>query len=233
MFYKLSNTAPLKGLEKEFGLPFKFPGLYTPAPVLNGLREVQLPVITMERPSEVGYGIWGLLPKEYSGEWEVYQRFSNTLNKDLTSISSINWHSELLSPKRCLILVTGYFISHLSQGRLYPFYVHMTNNRPFALGGIYTVLEDGFTTFSLLIGNGTNGIPTYIQNLEPMAPLVIDKENRKNWLDLSANGKNLHEMNDEMGKLDLVAHPIREEMSYENGSYERLGEEPVVYRAVR
>jgi putative SOS response-associated peptidase YedK len=232
MFYKLSNTAACKTIENEFGLRFKYPNLYVPALVINGLREVQLPVVTMESPSEINFAIWGLLPENYIGEWAVYQSFTNTLNKEITGIPSTYWQSGLLRPKRCLVLVTGYFISHLHEGQLYPFYVHLPNHAPFAIGGIYTVLEDGFTTVSILIGNGTNGVSLEIQNLEPKAPLVIPWEHHKNWLDRSLGSRKIQEMNQDPETPQLLAYPIGKEYINEKSSYKRMEEKPLMYRAI-
>ena len=79
MFYKLRNTASLKQIEQEFNMPFAYPKLYRPIKVLNGFKEVSVPIITMEKPKVIDFSIWGLLPTNFEENWSVFQNISNTL----------------------------------------------------------------------------------------------------------------------------------------------------------
>ena len=176
MFYKLSNTANLSDLEDFIEVKFEFPNIYRPSPIINGLKESNIPVITMDNPNKIRYGIWGMLPDELEDNWEVYQNLTNTLNINLDNLeSSGSGHKEALDERRCLLIVTGFFTSIIYEGKLIPHHVHLPNHRPFCLAGVYSRLQDGFLTCSLLVDQTKSAMAT-IPNIFKYEPLIVNKK---------------------------------------------------------
>ncbi|MEO6347564.1 MAG: SOS response-associated peptidase family protein [Aquaticitalea sp.] len=138
MFYKLSNTAQRKEIELEFNVAFEFPNLYKPSPVINGLQESLLPIITLEHPDQVQYAIWGLLPKSLEENWEIFQHLTNTLNINIEHLDANDpLYSEALDHRRCMVITTGFFTSALYKGKMYPYHVYLPKHRPFCIAGVY------------------------------------------------------------------------------------------------
>ncbi|WP_055442481.1 SOS response-associated peptidase family protein [Lacinutrix himadriensis] len=183
MFYKLRNTASLKQIEQELNTPFAYPKLYRPIKVLNGFKEVSLPIITMEKPKVIDFSIWGLLPTDFEENWSVFQNISNTLNVDIQNINEEDpFLSEALNKRRCLIIVTGFYTTYISNGKIKSFHVFRKNNLPFCLAGIYNELADGFKTCSVLITTNTNSKGNAIPSFSIKQPLVLKKKYFDYWL---------------------------------------------------
>ena len=182
MFYKLSNTAKLSDFEHEFGLQFEYPNVYKPEYIINGLRESNIPVITMNDPKKIRYAIWGLLPSSFEDNWRVYQDLTNTLNVDLKNLDQYNSiYAEALNERRCLVVVTGFFTSALYNGKMYPYHIHLANHNPFCIAGIYNQWEDGFITCSILVNKVNNSLEK-IPNIFDYEPVVISKNDKNHWL---------------------------------------------------
>nr|WP_321223176.1 SOS response-associated peptidase family protein [uncultured Psychroserpens sp.] len=222
MFYKLSNTCKLKDIEKEFKTVFKYPHLYEPKAIINGLEESNLPIITAENSSRVDFAIWGLLPQDYEEEWETFQGYTNTLN---TNIDDVNLkqgiYSKSQDERRCLIVVNGFFTSKLINGKLQTFHVHLKNHKPFCIAGIYNIVNDGFLTCSLLvtnIGYTFNSIP----NLGKQKPLIFKKKDHEKWLDPELDFKDLQSLIKTHERYEFLSHPIKEDFYNNTKIFKRI-----------
>ncbi len=230
MYKKISNISERELIEKELGIKYKFPRLYTPSPVIDGTQETTLSVITMNQPDHISYAIWGILPNNYEGEWSDFQKVMNTLNISKESIHSNGIFEEPYRERRCLIIVTGFFIYHLYKGSLYPYHVYLDAKKPFYLAGIYNTLDDGFITCSMLMTEAT-GIVSKIQNLNATMPILIPEKLNNLWLDPNADQGEIDYILNSHNALELSAHPIAKEFFKNDISYESMLE-PVYYEGI-
>lgn len=215
MFYKLSNTAQRKEIEKEFKVTFDFPKLYKPSTVINGLEESSLPIITMANPARVTYGIWGLLPESLEENWKVFQNLTNTLNINVEHLDfKDNLYAEAMDKRRCVIISTGFFTSALYQGKMYPHHVYLTGHKPFAIAGVYNQLEDGFITCSILVKK-THETLKEIPNLLEYKPVIFDKRDRNHWMNKEFTSDNLKDLVTSHQGLQYHSHPVSKEF-YDN-----------------
>lgn len=215
MFYKLSNTAELNEIEEEFDVKFEFPKLYKPTPVINGLEESTLNVITMEHPNQVSYAIWGLLPQKLEDNWKVFQNLTNTLNINIEHLDfKDSLYSEAMDSRRCLIITTGFFTSALYNGKMYPHHVYLENHKPFCIAGVYNQLEDGFITCSILIKKTDNALRE-IPHLLEYKPVIFDAKDRKHWLNKKFTFDNLLDLVKSHQNLKFRSHPVSKEF-YDN-----------------
>ena len=183
MFYKLRNTASLKQIEQKFEKQFTYPKLYRPVKVINGFKEASLSIITMEKPKVIDFSIWGLLPTDFEENWAVFQNISNTLNIDIENINEKDpFLSEALNKRRCLIVVTGFYTTYISKGKIKSFHVFRKNNAPFCLAGIYNELADGFKTCSVFISTSNNANSKWIPSFSEKQPLVLQEKYFDYWL---------------------------------------------------
>lgn len=222
--------ASRRDLERESGATFKYPNLYEPQPIVNGLDESVVPVITAEESRYIQYAIWGMLPENYRDDWDMFQNILNTLNLSREGLDSNLWYSRAMENRRCLILVSGFFTFYLRNGEIFPYYVQAATGVPLCLGGIYSQLEDGFLTCALVIVNANTFIRK-IQNIDRGMPLVVWPEQRKNWLNPAEPRQKVSEFLEKSIELGLKAHPIDKDFYKRKSTSARILN-PVVYPGI-
>lgn len=208
MFYRISNIATREQLESHFNLKFQFPNIYKPEVVLNGLNETTLSIIISEKPKEISYGIWGLLPEDFDENWDVFQNVSNTLNTDLEHLEYTEaLYNTSIIKRKCLIIATGFFTTYLFDKKVYPYYIHLPDERPFCLAGIYNQLHDGFLTCSLLISDNA-GYLEDIPHIQSKLPVVLAPRNYGNWLEEDLSSDAIEIMLENQEKMKFESYPI-------------------------
>lgn len=215
MYYKLSNIANVEEMERVFGLPFKYPHIQAKNPLINGLDEEILPIITDKNTNQIQFGIWGILPQNYNEDWKVFQKTQNTLN---FNIKELEYSNAFSIEKRCVVIVTGFFLTYLSKGEIYPFYTYPKNKKPFALAGVYNTTLDGYNTVSLLLTDISPNAAKY-HNISNRMPIVVSENNYRNWL--SFGYKNILENPyKNFDDLNFQCHPIAREFYKNNILFE-------------
>ncbi|UZO81495.1 SOS response-associated peptidase [Aquimarina sp. ERC-38] len=178
---KLSNTRERAEIEDHFNLNFKFPNTYFKEVVIDGANENLLPIIKANSTDYISLGIWGLLPDDFEGDWQDFQKFFSTLFVKPRGAESEKLADLLNNDQPCLVIISGFFIHKYIDGELQPYYVYKEDEKPFCVAGICTTLEDGFVTFSIYNVPST-GLVENIQNMSAKMPLVVEKENYAEWL---------------------------------------------------
>lgn len=216
MYFKLSNTAEKETLERMTKAYFKYPNLYKAQNIIHGLKEVSIPIITMENKKELSFAIWGLLPEKHATDWSIFQDNFNTLNIHEAFLDAGLWYTETLVGKRCLIPVTGFFTTLVENGSSHYYKVGLKNDNPFYLAGIYTVLEDGFITCAILIGQ-SNGFIKEIQNSVNAMPITVSNDVKEEWLSHKTTPMRVRQLLKKPVKQDFIATSISEKIyNYNN-----------------
>ena len=223
----VSNSATRDQIEKAMQCQFVYPDLYSPNPIIRGSEEVTLSVITSEASDRISFAIWGMLPSDYNDEWVYFQEVRDTLSVEKDDLSSWNEYSEAVKKRRCLVIVTGYFVYHFYNGSLYPYYIHQDHKKTFCLAGIYNVLDDGFKTCSLLKSPAT-GVVASIQNVDNTMPIIIDRLNYKLWLDPNSSEAEINHLMDNTAQRSINGYPVAKEFFKNDIVYESILE-PVAY----
>lgn len=221
MYFKISNTASKDLLEQWSGASFKYPLLYKPRIIINGLNEVSIPIITMEEKDMITLAIWGMLPEKYKDEWNIFQNSTNTLNLHEQFMESGLWYSEPLSTRRSVIPATGFFTSYLRNGEMYPYYVTLNSGKPFYLASIYNRLEDGFNTCSILVGKANKFIQKF-QNVVDCMPLTVSEYDKSEWLDTGTSIERIKQLLKTPTDEVFQAHPIAKELFNNDISYDSM-----------
>ncbi|TLP70618.1 SOS response-associated peptidase [Maribacter sp. ACAM166] len=221
MYFKISNTAEMKEIERETKALFKYPNLYEPQIVISGLTEVSIPIITMEDSDIVSLAIWGLLPTDYKDDWELFQKLTNTLNIHTDTLESDLWYSDSFYKRRCIIPVTGFYASILRNGEIYPYFVSAKNGGLVYLAGIYTVLDDGFITCSVLTGPVNEYLKGY-QNLVNFMPLIIHHDDKEEWLSEYTKITRAKEILNSSQPTSLRTSPIAKGLFNQDISYDSM-----------
>jgi putative SOS response-associated peptidase YedK len=221
MYFKISNTAKMKEIEQDVNALFKYPNLYTPQVVISGLNEVSIPVITMNEPNAVDLAIWGLLPSTFNDDWELFQKLTNTLTISAQKIDTNMWYHDSFMNSRCIIPVTGFFTSVLKNGEIYPYHVSSKKGGILYLAGIYTILDDGFITCSLLTGPLEKEVVNY-QNLVDYMPVIIDHDDKYEWLSEDTRIERAQMILQPPHTTDLEIRPIARNLFNQDISYDSM-----------
>lgn len=182
MIYKLSNNAEQKEMEFEFDAKIRYPNIYSQENTINGLRESSIPVITMRKPDVIDCSIWGILPEDWEDDWEKFQEYKYTLHLSAKRKPKYPWYAEAFIKRRCLLLVTGFYTSHLKNGIVEQSLIKVESNKPFCLAGIYNQLDDGFLTCAFITSTSSKEFKK-IHNIGDEMPLIVPKEKRADWLE--------------------------------------------------
>ena len=215
MYYKISINAQRETLEDYFGVKFKFPKIYLPMPIINGMDESLIPLITLQEKDKISSAIWGLLPEDYNDDWQEFQEYSNTLNIHKDLIATLPMFKDSFENRRGVVIVTGFFAHHFKDGSIELYYIRLASKKPFLLAAIYNKLDDGFITCSLIVTNATSYMKQ-IDNINFLMPLVIDLDKKKEWLNKETSKADIYKMLNHKTTANFVAYPISKKLYKSN-----------------
>lgn len=230
MYYKISNTSSGEILENTLDRPLKYPHLYEKQIMVNGFGEASIPIVPMQESDVIVPAIWGILPEGYHEDWSTFQNICNTLNAPLESINTHSWYSKSLQTKRCLIPVTGFFTSYVSNGLVYPFYISRTNGLPFCFAGIYNKTDDGFLSCSIITCKA-NDVIGKVHNVGQTMPVILSEELQSEWLQEDKELNEIKEILNTPYAYQIKSHPIAREFYKNNITYDSILE-PVFYEDI-
>lgn len=168
-------------MELTFRLPLKYPNIYKPRRIIDGHKEQSVPIVTMDESYCISEGIWGILPQDFQGDWKKFQKLKITLHTNKEEIQRNILYKEALEKRRCLILVTGFYVHHLIDNEVETFLVEKKSPTPFSIAGIYNVLDDGFITCTV-VNTDINDSLSSEKNLYDQMPLEIPSLFKNMWL---------------------------------------------------
>lgn len=190
MEYSLSNVASITMLHEELGVFCKYPNIYKTKLKIDGQKEQTISVITMDDSQYITQAVWGILPQDFEGDWKKFQKIRRTLHVKASTIPNNILFREALQKRRCIVVVTGYYMHLLKGKKIESFLVEKSPLRPFYLAGVYNVLEDGFVTCSI-INVDVNETLNSINNLYEVMPLQIPRILKEVWLDKKTSSEEI------------------------------------------
>jgi putative SOS response-associated peptidase YedK len=174
--------------------------------------------ITQEQPEALSPNMWGIMPsRERQAEYKEYFKNPKTfggLNAKSEKLFDHFIYRHSWQNHRCLIPVDGFFEPHNTKVKVkgkdfkVPFYFSRKDGDPLFLAGIYTNTADGRRTFSVLTKEAT---PMFaeVHNDKKRRPVIIDYENKDEWLTQGLNQDDVHNLIEEdLWEGALTAHPI-------------------------
>lgn len=201
MCYRYSNTEEEKEFRRALRLryrdespennvyPFSF--YHT-----NAFAHQALPIVTMEKPDDISYYNWGLIPSWVKTIQQAHDLRKMTPNAQSEGVfDKPSWKGSIMT-KRCLIPATGFFEWHHRLGMKIPFFIMVKDDnfpdtdRSFCFGGLYSYckLSDGseFKTFTI-ITTPANEKMEFIHNTKKRMPFILPRENEQAWLNPNLN----------------------------------------------
>jgi putative SOS response-associated peptidase YedK len=187
---KLTKSA--QELEHRFKATFKDKDAYKPS-IYNGFQFPRTPVICNQKPEEIRLFQWGLIPS-----WAKDDSIKkNTLNARIETINEKPAFRNIVN-NRCLILSDGFYEWKWldPKGKAKQKYLlTLPQDEVFAFAGIWSEWVDKSSgeiihSYSILTTEA-KGLMSEIHNSKNRMPVILDKENEKEWL----HGDDLHMQN--------------------------------------
>ena len=154
-----------------------------PQDIYNGFTHPQMPIITNKESNIIQFFEWGLLPT-----WAKNRKFQdNTLNARLETLSEKPSFKGCIN-NRCLIIADGFYEWQWEddKGKLKRKYLlEFPAHDLFAFAGLWSTWKDQtgklINTFTI-ITTEANELLSVIHNSKKRMPIIIKKENEKDWL---------------------------------------------------
>ena len=183
MCYTIKQTANERLLEGRFRARVKYPPQQIEKS--SGFAFPLVPVVTNKEMDSIHLYHWGLIP-HWAKDKELRK---NTLNARIETIEEKPSFRSYVK-NRCLVLIDGFYEYQWQdpKGKVKkPFLMTMPDGEPFALGGLFSVWTDRVTgelvpTFTILTTEANEQM-AIIHNTKKRMPLILTKENEREWLE--------------------------------------------------
>lgn len=185
MCYTIKQTANERLLEGRFRARVKYPPQLEQIEKSSGFAFPLVPVMTNKESESIQLFNWGLIP-HWAKDKEIRK---NTLNARIETIEEKPSFRSYLK-NRCLVLIDGFYEYQWQdpKGKVKkPFLMTMPDGEPFALGGLFSIWTDAMTgelisTFTILTTEANEQM-AIIHNTKKRMPLILTKENERDWLE--------------------------------------------------
>ncbi|MFK7900671.1 MAG: SOS response-associated peptidase [Cyclobacteriaceae bacterium] len=173
MIIRYSICRSREVIAKRFGM--KVDGHYKPN--FNAVCKDKLPIITNDKPDELQFFQWGIVPYD-SVDPLIAEKLINARTE---TVFVKKPYSELIQSKRCLILCDGFYI--WEKGRNTPYRMSLKNNELFTVAGIWDKWEDEydenkfFNTFSMLTVEAASDS----KHINERIPAILQPDMEKKW----------------------------------------------------
>lgn len=213
MCYTKDNNEEEEVVEQEAEAHIQEDEEYLRASFNAGFSHPKLLIKMQEEPTKLVAANWGLVPSFIKDPIKAKEYFINTLNaKAETIFEKVSFKNNIM-PHRCIIPIRGFYEWRDINKTKYPYYITQNNQRLIMLGGIYDYWTDRNTgemhrTYSV-VTTEANPLMEKIHNLKKRQPLMLTKENTKNWLNPNLTQKDVIELMHPMPEELMLAHTIR------------------------
>ncbi len=152
-------------------------------PNYNCAPSQMLPVITNERPDEISFFRWGLIPF-WAKSPSIGYKMINARGETLTEKSSFK---NAFARRRCLVPADAFYEwKKLSDGKTkIPYRIFLSNRALFSMAGLWEKWKspEGETVHSFTI---ITTQPNHLmKDIHDRMPVILAKENEKMWLEAS------------------------------------------------
>jgi len=152
-----------------------FDELYKPN--YNCAPSQKLPVITNDKPDELSFFQWGLIPF-WAKDPKIGFRNINTRSETISEKPSFR---NAFKKRRCLIPANGFYEWTKDNDKT-PFRIFLKNEQLFAIAGIWETWKDAenriINSFSII----TTGANSLVADIHNRMPVILKPEDEDSWL---------------------------------------------------
>ena len=159
-----------------------------------------LVVLPDDREDTITRQEWGLVPS-WADDPDEGPR---PINARAETVDEKPTFRDAFERRRCLVLGDGFYEWAGSRGSKRPHRVHLTDDRPFAMAGLWDRWENGSTIESVTIV--TTEANDVVAPIHDRMPIILEPENEREWL--HADPSQAHDLLDPYAGDDLETYPI-------------------------
>ena len=143
------------------------------------------PIITQSDPVHLQLYNWGLIPS-WAKPADALQKRSGTVNARLESAFDLASFKTPIRSQRCIVPLTGFYEAQEVGKEKVPYFIHLRDEPIFSVAGLYEHWSDNSTgveykTFTM-VTTEANELMAEIHNTKKRMPIILTRENEKNWL---------------------------------------------------
>jgi putative SOS response-associated peptidase YedK len=212
MCYHLSAKSTIEELEKRFEAQYA----ESEAPLtyhhVSAFSFPKIPVIAQDEPNKIKLYNWGLIPTWVKDKTKADELKAQTLNaRSETMFEKASFRSAIVK-RRCMVLVNGFYEWRDYNGKKYPYYIHLKDGQPFAMGGMtesWTDKETGEVINSFtIVTQAANPLMAQIHNTKLRMPLILPRETERLWIDPMADKAFIESLVKQYPDSEMAAHTI-------------------------
>ncbi|CAL2094514.1 SOS response-associated peptidase [Tenacibaculum sp. 190524A02b] len=227
MCFHISNTKSAKQNEERFEASFIASEIYEPTYHFTGFENRYMYIIKQDEYDDIQPAYWGLLPeyakiserKKFLGKYKTYNATAERiLKRESMAAKSI-------MDQRCLILVDGFIEPHYVSGVSIPHYIKYKDHSLFAFAGVYTELDDGLYTATIITTKANDyfaSVHNKKKNGSFRMPLVLDQYNEIDWLSGDLNEGDVDELLFSFTKKEFEDYPVSKKVEKGNVNYPEI-----------
>ena len=146
---------------------------------------------------------WGLVP-----HWADDPAIGNRMiNARAETVATKPAFRDAFRRRRCLVLADGFFEWKRHDGAKQPYYIHLTDDRPFAFAGLWDrwdKFETAIETCTII----TTQANELLRPLHDRMPVIFDREQAGDWVAAGAEGEELEALLRPYSADAMVAYPV-------------------------
>ncbi|WP_163517950.1 SOS response-associated peptidase [Gelidibacter japonicus] len=224
MCFHISTYKEPEYWEKNFRVKISDPNLKPvfskPNYHLNGFSHPNMLIIPQEKSDVLAPGVWGIVPSnktknEIKDYYKEAVKYGSGLNAQSEKVFQHFIYRDSIMTKRCVIPINGFYEPHEHNKKKYPFYITVKNEHPFALAGIYSVI-DSIATFTILT-KAASPLFAKVHNTKKRQVIMMDEEQSHNWLSNDLNTDDIKDLiQSDYPAPKLEAYSVRKDLFKRN-----------------
>lgn len=183
MCYKIAVKHDKVKISKRFNAEFDFSFDEIPDKPVQAQALPVMPVIMDESPNAIVQAQWGLVPFFAKNDPKAFLKKTGTFNAKIETVEKLSSFKSY-TDNRCLIIASAFYEwKHVTIGgklNKLPYELTVPGGEPFAIAGIYSML-DGMPTYTVLTTEA-NTLMAEIHNTKKRMPVVLMPDEEKLWL---------------------------------------------------
>jgi len=211
-YYCLTKKNPTKLIQNKV-VTEKQLNLFEETYLVNGFDNPAMPLITADKPDEIQFFHWGLIPAWVRDMETARSIRNNTLNAKAETIFEKASFKKSIMQKRCLILCSGFFEWQKVKGKKYPYYISLKDDEIFVFAGIWSTWTDKdtgeiFNTYSI-ITTEANELVGEIHNTKKRMPVILEPEDASIWINKTSTEEDIKKLMKPLDSSKMKAHTIK------------------------
>lgn len=186
MCFHIQQKASISEVEERFNAKVDNPDTFLQSEFINGFAHLNTPIILNNSPEIISTNFsWGLIPS-WAKDIDIRK---NTLNARIETVDEKPSFKNI-AQNRCLVIATAFYEWHWKDPKgkeKEKYQINSQQDEIFTLAGLYSKWLDKNTnqvlnTFTILTTEA-NDIMKYVHNTKHRMPVMLKKEDEKEWLD--------------------------------------------------